>query len=245
VLGTLSKTGIRDNAPALKVPRPLLQAEVLKSKGGRAISFIFGVSHLPDEFFVYNRAALAPLNKALIPREPGWRMTPVVLSPGTVDMISPYFQSHPPAILVVDDDESVRNLMYRALVCDGYWVETAADGREAMRVLQTPMWPIEVVVLDVQLPDVSGVELCARMRQDYPDLPVIVCTGAAGPEEMAQLLQLGVRRYFWKPMTMRELRASVEASLAGAKFQAMTSPRPVNGHAASASAVASTKPVQR
>lgn len=128
-------------------------------------------------------------------------------------MISPINANHQPTILLVEDDELVRDLMVRILVREGYLVETAATGREAMRALQAPLAPIDVVLLDVHLPDVSGIDLTARMRQDHPYLPVIVCTGQAEPEEVAQLLKLGVRRYFSKPISMDELLATVEAAL--------------------------------
>jgi DNA-binding response OmpR family regulator len=70
-----------------------------------------------------------------------------------------------------------------------------------------------VVLLDVHLPDVSGISVCARLRELYPRLAVIVCTGEATPEEVAQLLHLGARRYLQKPITPDELLATVEAAL--------------------------------
>jgi DNA-binding response OmpR family regulator len=128
-------------------------------------------------------------------------------------MISRVSQSHQPTVLLVEDDELVRDAMYLTLVREGYLVHTAGSGHDAIGLLKTPLSPIDVVLLDVQLPDVSGIDLCARLREMYPDLPVVVCTGQAGPDEVAELMKLGVHRYFCKPIAMDELLATVEAAL--------------------------------
>jgi DNA-binding response OmpR family regulator len=128
-------------------------------------------------------------------------------------MISPLTQNHQPTVLLVEDDELVRDAMYLTLVREGYLVHTAATGHDAIGLLKTPLSPIDVVLLDVQLPDVSGIDLCARLRELHPNLPVVVCTGQAGPDEMAELMKLGIHRYFCKPIAMDELLATVEAAL--------------------------------
>lgn len=120
---------------------------------------------------------------------------------------------YPPTVLIVEDEEITRDTMAKVLVSEGYMVLTAATGHDAMGQLRTPLAPINVVLLDVHLPDCSGIDLCARIRQMYPHVPVIVCTGEARPEEGAQLLQLGVSRYFLKPISVDELLASVEQTL--------------------------------
>ena len=61
--------------------------------------------------------------------------------------------------------------------------------------------------------DVSGIDLCARLRHLYPSLPVVVCTGEADAREAAELFDLGVTRLFRKPITRDELLAVVEAAL--------------------------------
>jgi CheY-like chemotaxis protein len=121
--------------------------------------------------------------------------------------------THPPTVLVVEDDEATRLAMARWLAGDGFLVLTAADGHEAAGHLEQPLEPIDVAVLDVGLPDVDGVALCGRLREMYPDMPVVVCTGAASPEDVARLVALGATRYFRKPVDPEELLAAVEASL--------------------------------
>jgi AmiR/NasT family two-component response regulator len=93
-----------------------------------------------------------------------------------------------------------RRTAQRALTWDALAARRAPPARPA------------VAVLDIGLPDASGVELCARLRERHPGLPVIVCTGEAGPEDAARLLRLGVGRYFVKPVSPDELLASVAAA---------------------------------
>jgi DNA-binding response OmpR family regulator len=126
-------------------------------------------------------------------------------------MISPLAKTRQPTVLLVEDDELVRDAMTRILVREGYLVLTASTGHDAIGLLKTPLSPIDVVLLDVNLPDVSGKDLCARLRQMHPNMPVVVCTGEAAPDETAELLKLGVNRYFCKPIAMEELLATVEA----------------------------------
>jgi DNA-binding response OmpR family regulator len=120
---------------------------------------------------------------------------------------------HTPTVLVVEDDEATRLAMASWLAAEGFLVLTAANGHEAAGHLERPLETIDVVVLDVGLPDVDGVALCQRVRELYPALPVLVCTGMATTEEAARLLELGARRYFRKPVDPDELLSAVEAAL--------------------------------
>jgi DNA-binding response OmpR family regulator len=120
---------------------------------------------------------------------------------------------HTPTVLLVEDDEATRLAMASWLAREGYLVLTAANGHEAIGHLTRPLAPIDVAVLDVDLPDVDGVALCARLRELYPTLPVLVCTGMATSDEAARLLDLGARRYFRKPVDPDELLSAVEAAL--------------------------------
>jgi two-component system, sensor histidine kinase ChiS len=128
-------------------------------------------------------------------------------------MISQTDQNHQPTVLLVEDDELVRDAMTRILVREGYMVLTASNGHDAIGQVKKPLSPIDVVLLDVHLPDINGIDLCARLREIHPTIPVVVCTGEAVPEEAAELLKLGVHRYFCKPIAVEELLATVEAAL--------------------------------
>jgi DNA-binding response OmpR family regulator len=119
---------------------------------------------------------------------------------------------HQPTLLLIEDDELVRDAMTRLFVREGYLVLTASTGHDAIGVLRTPSSHIDVVLLDVGLPDVSGADLCARLRQFFPHLPVVVCTGAASQEEADELRRLGIAHFFCKPIAMSELVAAVRSA---------------------------------
>ncbi|SRR5579884_3971640 len=116
---------------------------------------------------------------------------------------------HQTTLLVVEDDEMVRDAMIRLFVREGYLVLTAATGHDAIGLLRTPATSVDVVLLDIGLPDVSGADLCARMRQIFPDLPVVVCSGAARAEELEELRRLGISRFLTKPIALSELVEAV------------------------------------
>jgi DNA-binding response OmpR family regulator len=116
-----------------------------------------------------------------------------------------------PTVLLVEDDELVRDAMCRALVRAGYLVMTAATGHDAIGLLRTPLSPVDIVLLDIQLPDISGVDLCARFRELHPTLPVVVCSGGTNPDEVAELQQLGINAYFPKPIVMDQLLAAMHS----------------------------------
>jgi len=125
------------------------------------------------------------------------------------------FGNHPSTVLLVIVNESVRNTLYQDLVRDGYHVATAADAREAMRFLQMPTLSIGVVVLDVDLPDVSGLNLSTRMREVLPAPPHMICMGVAEPKDILALLQHAHVRRWYPQASVKEIRADVnEAFLA-------------------------------
>ncbi len=128
-------------------------------------------------------------------------------------MTAPESDVHTPTVLLVEDDEATRLAMASWLAGEGFLVLTAADGHEAAGHLERPLETIDVVVLDVGLPDVDGVALCQRLRELYPKVPVLVCSGMASSGEAARLLDLGARRYFRKPVDPDELLSAVEAAL--------------------------------
>lgn len=120
---------------------------------------------------------------------------------------------HTPTVLVVEDDEPTRLAMASWLAYEGFLVLTAANGHEAAGHLERPLEPIDVAVLDFDLPDVDGIALCRKLREMYPSMPVVICSGHAAPDEVARLLELGASRYFRKPVEPDELLAAVESSL--------------------------------
>jgi CheY-like chemotaxis protein len=112
-------------------------------------------------------------------------------------------------ILLVETDESLRDSLTLELTRHGFFVLPAATGRDALNLLRTPLAPIDVMLLDLQLPDVSGVDLWKRLRDLQVEPPVVVCTGQAEAAQVVPLLPAGLRYYWQKPIEPNALVAAV------------------------------------
>jgi two-component system response regulator RegX3 len=115
-----------------------------------------------------------------------------------------------PLVLVVDDEESYRQALASGLSREGFAVEVAPDGHEALRLYHR-VHP-DLVLLDVMLPDQSGVELCQRMRALAP-IPIIMVTARDTEVDIVLGLELGASDYVAKPFRLRELVARMRAVL--------------------------------
>jgi two-component system response regulator MprA len=114
-------------------------------------------------------------------------------------------------ILVVDDEPAVRDSLDRALRLEGYKVELAADGGEALAALaeDSP----DAVVLDLMMPRVDGLEVCRRMRAAGDRTPVLVLTARDGVSDRVKGLDAGADDYLVKPFALDELLARLRALL--------------------------------
>jgi two-component system, OmpR family, response regulator RegX3 len=115
-----------------------------------------------------------------------------------------------PLVLVVDDEESYRQALASGLTREGFAVECAGDGHEAMRLFHR-VHP-DLVLLDVMLPDQSGIELCQQMRALKP-VPIIMVTARDSEVDVVLGLELGASDYVPKPFRLRELVARMRAVL--------------------------------
>ncbi len=115
-----------------------------------------------------------------------------------------------PLVLVVDDEESYRQALASGLSREGFAVELAADGHEALRLFHR-IHP-DLVLVDVMLPDLSGVELCQQMRALAP-VPIIMVTAKDSEVDVVLGLELGASDYVPKPFRLRELVARMRAVL--------------------------------
>jgi two-component system response regulator MprA len=115
-------------------------------------------------------------------------------------------------ILVVDDERAVRESLRRALELEGYHVELAADGEEALGRLEAEPEP-DALVLDVLMPVVDGLEVCRRLRRAGRRLPVLMLTARAEVESRVEGLDAGADDYLTKPFALEELLARLRALL--------------------------------
>lgn len=111
----------------------------------------------------------------------------------------------PLRILVVDDEEIVRQTIGDFLVATGYRVDGVTSGHVALDALKVSEYDLAVV--DVGLPDMDGLSLLKKIRADHPDVPVIMITGHQDLEVSVNALELGATRFLLKPIGLFELEA--------------------------------------
>jgi DNA-binding response OmpR family regulator len=135
-------------------------------------------------------------------------------------------------ILLVDDEESVQKLLTYPLERDGFRVVSAHDGEEALRLFEAE--PVDLVVLDIMLPKLDGLEVCKRLRAES-SVPIIMLTARDDEFDTVLGLELGADDYITKPFSIREFRSRVRALLrrAGAARHTIESEEPITAGALS------------
>lgn len=120
-----------------------------------------------------------------------------------------------PRILAVDDDQKILSLMRRGLVFAGYTVDLATDGEQALAVARDR--PPDLVVLDVMLPGMDGLEVCRRLCAGEPNLPILLLTARDRVPDRVAGLDAGADDYLIKPFAFDELLARIRALLRRAR----------------------------
>jgi two-component system, OmpR family, response regulator MprA len=116
-------------------------------------------------------------------------------------------------ILVVDDERAVRESLRRALELEGYEVQLAADGSEAIEHLGADNGHPDAVVLDILMPGIDGIEVCRYLRRTGNTTPVLMLTARDGVGDRVAGLDAGADDYLVKPFALEELLARVRALL--------------------------------
>ena len=117
------------------------------------------------------------------------------------------------AILVVDDDQAVRDALRRALTMQGYSVDVAADGEEALATLGKSGAAVDLLVVDILMPGLDGLEVTRRLRADGNQLPILMLTARDQVSDRVAGLEAGADDYLVKPFALEELVARVRALL--------------------------------
>src|SRR5437870_1192012 len=147
-------------------------------------------------------------------------------------------------ILVVDDDQAVRDSLRRALALQGYDVELAGDGEEALFKLRANPHATDLLVVDVLMPRLDGLELTRRLRSDGSELPILMLTARDQVADRVRGLEAGADDYLIKPFALEELVARLRALVrrkvsertavleaGGLRFDTRTGSAEVDGHA--------------
>ena len=128
-------------------------------------------------------------------------------------------------ILVAEDEPEVRGYLEMALRCEGYSVETAEDGEEALTFLASGM-PVSALLLDVMMPRLDGLQVLREIRSSGRKLPVIVISGAAGPGVVVEAMRIGADDFLGKPISHESLRRALRGVLGVPESPLPESPAP-------------------
>jgi class 3 adenylate cyclase len=158
-------------------------------------------THEPAPPVVFREEAASPpaAGPAALSTEP--RPTAAPLDPATV------------RLLVVDDNDMNRDMLSRRLTARGFTVETAADGHAALELLSRHA--CDLVLLDVMMPGLSGIDVLKRVRERWPasELPVVMATARDASEDVVEALRLGANDYVTKPIDFAVVLARIETQL--------------------------------
>ena len=114
------------------------------------------------------------------------------------------------SILIVDDERSMRDFLKILLTKEGYDVATAANGESGLEHLRND--PCDLIITDNRMPGMSGLDLLAIVKEEYPDIPVIVITAFASPNDAVQAMKSGAFDYISKPFNVDENKSVIESA---------------------------------
>ena len=111
--------------------------------------------------------------------------------------------------LIADDDPAVRTLLTDFLEQQGFEVRTAQDGSSALALFHAESF--DLILVDLQMPDLTGLEVAAEIRRTAPHIPIALITGTAGALDPQAVMQAGINRTFPKPFRLEELSAWISS----------------------------------
>lgn len=118
-----------------------------------------------------------------------------------------------PRILVLDDEEIVRVSCKKCLIPEGYDVDVAANGVEGLSMTENNRY--DVILTDLKMPDMDGMEFLAKVKERHPDTKVIMITGYSTVEHAVKAMRMGAYNYIEKPFTPDALLEAVKEALTG------------------------------
>lgn len=130
-------------------------------------------------------------------------------------------------ILVVEDEELIREMLVLALEAEGYAIATAADGRTALSLLQKSSEvtqgevPFDLLILDLMLPQINGLDVCRLLRHQGNQIPILILSAKGSETDRVLGLEVGADDYISKPFSMRELVARCRALLRRQRFNSL------------------------
>ena len=129
-----------------------------------------------------------------------------------------------PRVLVVDDEKHIRKILALQLKANGYQVEVAGDGRAALEMVAAN--PPDLVLLDLMMPHIDGLEVCRRLRENYrtSQIPIIILTAKDQLRDKVKVLEFGANDYVTKPFAMSEVLLRARNVLSWSQLQRQANP---------------------
>ena len=124
-------------------------------------------------------------------------------------------------VLVVDDDEEMRNLLRRSLEFDGHRVTERDRGTHVLRTLREEAF--DLVILDNRMPGLNGLDLLPALRREFPQIPILLVTAFGGRQVASSALRLGAASYLEKPFRLGQLRDAIAGLIADRGHEASAS----------------------
>ncbi len=121
------------------------------------------------------------------------------------------------SILVVDDELLIRDLLYDFFQDQGWEISIASDGKKAMEILKSK--DIDLLLTDIKMPEMDGLELTKYVRENYPDMPVVLMTGFPSVDSAVTALRAKVEDYIVKPFNINKLYKTVESKVNESKSE--------------------------
>ena len=140
----------------------------------------------------------------------------------TAALVAPSEAAPSEVILVVEDDSRMQKVLRRVFATEGYQVHVAGTGTEALAMFASVL--PSLVMLDLGLPQISGMELCRRFKAIRPEPPILVVSAVAEVAAKVQLLELGADDYITKPFSPQELVARAQAALRRSRKAVLAAP---------------------
>ncbi|MCW4011827.1 MAG: response regulator [Candidatus Bathyarchaeota archaeon] len=114
-------------------------------------------------------------------------------------------------ILLIDDDKNFSNIFSNVLTSEGYETVVAHNGAEALEILEDNFFAI--LIIDIRLPDMDGIELISRINKTDPDMRKIILTGNPSFDNIQQALKKGAHDYLTKPVKLDEIKATLREQI--------------------------------
>jgi two-component system, NtrC family, nitrogen regulation response regulator NtrX len=115
------------------------------------------------------------------------------------------------SVLVVDDEETIRVSLKRMLEKENFQVETAENGSMALKKLAN--YPHDIILIDIMMDDVSGIELLKNIREKFSNIPVLLMTGYASIDSATKAVRLGASDYILKPCSKKKILSSIKNAI--------------------------------